>query len=92
MKPDGDNAEQDTQIEGRYANHFQVGHNAFEFLLDFGQFYPESKKAQFHTRIVLGPPYAKALLEILQESISRYERTFATIPGEGPKADRSGNG
>ncbi len=30
-------------LEGRYANYFKVGYNAFEFLLDFGQFYPEAK-------------------------------------------------
>jgi len=25
------------ELEGRYANYFQVGHNAVEFVLDFGQ-------------------------------------------------------
>jgi hypothetical protein len=37
------------ELEGRYANYFKVGHNAFEFLLDFGQLYAESREAQFHT-------------------------------------------
>lgn len=72
-------------LEGRYANYFQVGHNAFEFLLDFGQFYPESTQAQFHTRIVTGPVYAKALSETLQESIERYEQTFGAIRQEEKK-------
>jgi len=31
-----------SKIEGRYANYFKVGHNAFEFVLDFGQYYPET--------------------------------------------------
>ena len=75
------------QLEGRYANYFKVGHNAFEFLLDFGQFYPESKKEQFHTRIVTSPFYAKALLEILRESSDRYEQTFGAIPSEPSKKD-----
>jgi hypothetical protein len=65
--------------EGRYANYFKVGHNAFEFLLDFGQFYPESQRASFHTRIITSPIYAKALLEILRVSIDGYEQTFGAI-------------
>jgi len=67
------------QLEGRYANYFKVGHNAFEFLLDFGQFYAESQRAQFHTRIVTNPIYARALFETLQECINQYEQTFGPI-------------
>ena len=68
------------QLEGRYANYFAVGHNAFEFVFDFGQFYAEDQKAQLHTRIITGPVYARALLETLRGSIDRYEQTFGTIP------------
>jgi len=69
------------QLEGRYANYFKVGHNAFEFLLDFGQFYPESEQTQLHTRIITSPIYAKALLEVLRESIDRYEKSYGAIQG-----------
>ncbi|MCZ7627040.1 MAG: DUF3467 domain-containing protein [Candidatus Methylomirabilis sp.] len=75
-------------LEGRYANYFTVGYNAFEFLLDFGQFYPEGKEARLHTRIITNPIYAKTLLELLRESIDRYEQTFGHIAEgseEGPK-------
>ena len=68
------------QLEGRYANYFEVGHNAFEFVLDFGQLYAEDQKARFHTRIITGPVYARALLETLRGSIDRYEQTFGVIP------------
>jgi hypothetical protein len=67
--------------EGRYANYFKIGHNALEFLFDFGQLYAESQRAQFHTRIVTHPSYAKALLGLLQEAIAQYERTFGVIHG-----------
>lgn len=67
------------QLEGRYANYFKVGNNAFEFLLDFGQFYPEDGKAQLHTRIITSPIYAKALLQTLRESIDRHEQSFGAI-------------
>lgn len=79
MKHEGEDCHEARLLEGRYANYFKVGHNPIEFLLDFGQFYPESEKAQLHTRIITSPIYAKALLEILQESIDRYEQTFGSI-------------
>ncbi len=66
-------------LEGRYANFFNVGHNAFEFLLDFGQYYSEGEAPQPHTRIITSPIYAKELLQILCEAIDRYEQTFGTI-------------
>jgi hypothetical protein len=31
-------------LEGKYANYFKVGHNAFEFILDFGQLYLETQE------------------------------------------------
>lgn len=72
--------EDNSQATGRYANNFKVGHNAFEFLLDFGQSYAQSAEAPFHTRIVTTPVYAKIFSQILQESIGRYEQIFGTIP------------
>ena len=67
------------KLEGRYANYFKVGHNAFEFVLDFGQFYQGSEKAELCTRIVTSPVYANAFLETHRESIDRYELTFGAI-------------
>lgn len=75
-------AYEDKLREGRYANHFKVGQNAFEFIIDFGQFYPENGKEQFHSRIVTSPHYAKALSEILQDSIASHEKRFGKIRDE----------
>lgn len=82
MNHEDPNAPESGLIEGRYANYFKVGYNAFEFLLDFGQFYSESKEAQLHTRIVTSPTYVKTLLELLRESVDRYERSFGAIQVE----------
>jgi hypothetical protein len=71
-----------SRLEGRYANYFKVGHNAFEFVLDFGQYYPEDARAQFHTRIISTPVYTKALFRTLGESIEQYEQAFGGIPRE----------
>lgn len=66
--------------EGRYANYCDVAHTAKEFVFDFGQFYqPESAQAHIHTRLVIIPACAKALLETLQNNVSRYEETFGVI-------------
>jgi hypothetical protein len=67
------------KLEGRYANYFKIGYNAFEFVIDFCQCYEEDKEEQFHTRIITNPSYAKNLLSTLQKSIEEYEKTFGTI-------------
>ena len=70
------------QPNGRYANGFTVGHNAFEFLLDFYQSYAEDKPALLHTRVITTPVYAKSLLALLRKSIDQYENVFGAIPDE----------
>lgn len=72
-------------LEGRYANHFEIGYNAFEFILDFGQLYSSGEIPKIHTRIVTSPVYAKAFLEMLGNSLGQYERGFGAIRKEGRK-------
>lgn len=69
-----------TPRKGRYANDVQVGYNAFEFVLDFGQCYPEEAEARYHSRIVTVPAYAKVLAETLRECLEQYEQRFGTLP------------
>ena len=66
---------------GQYTNYFNIGHNAFEFLLDFGQLSPECIEAHLHTRIITSPKCAKVLMESLRESIERYENAFEAFQG-----------
>lgn len=64
-----------------YANQFEVGYNAFEFLINFGQQFeepPETPAAQ--VRLVMPPAYAKALLNVLGSSLAAYEAVFGEIP------------
>ncbi len=68
---------------GIYANHFQIGHNAFEFLIDCGQLLPEDEQAKLNVRIVTTPAYAKALLDVLQDAINQYEERFGSISADG---------
>ena len=74
---------EEVQREGRYANYCDVAHTAKEFVFDFGQFYqPENAQAHIHTRIVLIPACAKALLETLRNNVSRFEESFGEIQDE----------
>ena len=65
--------------EARYANYFQIGHNAFEFLLEFGQA-SAGTHPLVHTRVVAGPAYAKLFSTMLVESIGQFEKNFGSIP------------
>ena len=89
MSEDHQRAAGDAALEGRYANYFKVGHNAFEFLIDFGQCYPEGTDPRLHTRVITSPAYAKALSETIHESLVRYEQAFGPIPGIDDDADGS---
>jgi hypothetical protein len=74
-------------LEGRYANYFEIGHNAFEFLLDFGQMYLEGPEARMHTRIVTSPIFAKKLAETLNRALCQYEQAHGSVPDEVGEAE-----
>jgi len=64
----------------RYANYFEVGHNAFEFLVDFGQFQPDTGYVAVHTRLALGPTHAKLLAGMLEAAVAQHEGEHGAIP------------
>jgi hypothetical protein len=61
--------------KGVYANYFEVGHTAFEFVIDFGQSY-SNKEPCCHTRIVTSPVYARALLSTLTKAVDEYRQRY----------------
>ena len=63
-----------------YANYFEVGHNAFEFLLDAGQIEPQSGTIRFTDRIAITPVNAKLLSELLARSITQLESAHGPSP------------
>jgi Protein of unknown function (DUF3467) len=71
--------------EGRYSNHFKVGFNSFEFILDFGQAYEGVAAELHHTRLITAPAYTKALAQLLFDSLAAYEQTYGTIPEIAPR-------
>ena len=69
-------------MEGRYANYFEVGYHAFEFIVDFGQYFAENQEAELYSRIITSQAYARDFRKILAESIKLHEQKFQPIPGE----------
>src|ERR1700733_2616237 len=67
--------------EGSYANFFQVGHNAFEFLVEFGQ--QEGEQSAIHTRIYVSPHHARLLANLMLDSLQQHERIFGKIRNAG---------
>jgi hypothetical protein len=69
--------------EARYANFFQIGHNAFEFLIEFGQ--QEGDEGGIHTRIYVSPQHARILANLLRDTLREHEGIFGRIRNAGPK-------
>jgi hypothetical protein len=79
-KQSGSHSLNPRQREGRYANYFEVGHNAHEFVIDCGQFHENDPlSAYLHTRIITNPASAKGFLTILTESVDQYEKQFGVM-------------
>lgn len=76
----GDAHEDGSHLLGTYANFFNVGFNAFEFVLCFGQSYSGNQHEALCARIVTSPEYAKIFLNIMNASIKEYEVEYGAIP------------
>ena len=79
MKREAHEVQTGDEPEARYANYFHVGHNTFEVVLEFGQHYEGVKLPRMHTRIVVAPAYAKALLGLLSSAIAENENLYGEI-------------
>ncbi len=76
MAPSEHTSQGAPQSKGLYANYFEVGHTAFEFVLDFGETYSGKEASPCHTRIVTSPIHARALLETLQKAVEQYDASY----------------
>jgi hypothetical protein len=59
--------------DARYANFFQIGYNAFEFLLEFGQ------AGRVQTSIYVSPQHAMMLHELLKETLEKYQAAYGVL-------------
>ena len=63
------------RASAHYANYFQIGHNAFEFLIEFGQ-----HGGPIHSRVSITPEYARMFSDLLLESLVRDEERQSCGP------------
>jgi Protein of unknown function (DUF3467) len=71
-------------LDGKYANYFQIGENALEFVIEFGQSYADEPEPLIHTRIITSPGYAVQLLSLLHDALQQYEEQFGPIQRRQP--------
>jgi hypothetical protein len=70
-------------LDARYSNAFDVGFDAFEFVIDCTQRDPgdrDDAATEPHTRIITTPAFAKELARVLRHSVDQYEARFGTLP------------
>ena len=65
--------------EARYSNYAEIGHNASEFVFDFGQVWFDGIPAGVYLRVVTSPDTAQRLYELLNEALSQYRVVFGEI-------------
>lgn len=73
--------------EGRYSNYAEIGHNATEFVFDFGQVWFDGASAGVYVRVITNPDTAVRLYDLLDESLSQYRSRYGEIP-PAVKAER----
>jgi hypothetical protein len=71
-----DRSERHDNLQARYANFFQVGFNNWEFVIDFGYYYEGDAAPAIHSRIILAPPIAADLLELLERTVADHKRSY----------------
>jgi hypothetical protein len=62
-----------------YANYFEAGFSREEILLRFAQAYDGQGELVEHIRIVMTPTYARALLQLLQSTLARFDAVHEAL-------------
>lgn len=65
--------------EARYANYAEVGHNAFEFVFDFGQVWMDGEPARMCVRVVTTPNTAESVRAALDAALQAYRGSYGAI-------------
>ena len=65
--------------EGVYSNLALISHSPSEFILDFITALPGMPQPQVKSRVILAPEHAKRLLQLLQNNLLNFEKTFGKI-------------
>ena len=80
------------EAEGIYSNLVLIAHSPSEFIIDFARILPGAPKAKVFSRIVMTPPNAKALHELLDRNIKAYEEKHGKVKLAGQPDEDPGIG
>ena len=72
--------------DGIYSNVAFLHQSAAEFILDFGRIMPGAPRAKVHSRIILTPRAAKAVLRLLEDNVKRFEKQHGEIDSQSANA------
>ncbi len=81
--------ENSSGLKEGYADCFRIGHSAYKFVFDFGQYNAEAEKPIFSTRVIMGIGNAKDFFETFRESIRQYEGEHGRIKQSDVKGNLS---
>lgn len=76
---------------GHYSNLAVINSSPSEFIIDFISAVPAIAQAKVQTRVIMTPDNAKNLLNLLADTVRRYESTFGEIKTPTPKAPANGS-
>ena len=79
-------------LHAEYSNYFQIGHDAFEFLFDFGQLCNRDEAVHIHSRIMMPPDVAQHLVDVLTATLAAYQERFGRISNLAPEPVTPCNG
>ena len=68
--------EKNKGLTGQYANHFRLGFNKAEFVLDFCQQYEGDKDVTCHSRIIIAPEYIHEFKKLLNETLEMHQMHY----------------
>lgn len=76
-----------------YVNQFEVGYSRDEVLLRFAQAYEGAGAQVDQARIIMTPSYARALLQLLDSAMARFESEYGELrPAGGGVVSSDGEG
>jgi hypothetical protein len=75
-------------LGGTYANNVMIHMTREEFVMDFINVVPPH--ATLTNRVVVSPGHFKRALQVMQQSLERFEKEFGTLPAMPPSTPPAG--
>lgn len=83
-----DDVDRSNMGEGHYANYAEIGHNAYEFIFDFGQVWMDADPARVYIRVITTPETAQRVYAALKNALAAYRTAFGEVAPDVPPEPR----